>query len=113
MSVAVSVVVPVYNTAQYLNQCVDSLINQTFRDIEFIFVDDGSTDNSVEILEQYQKTDRRIKVLKQKNLHAGVARNNGMKEATGKYIVFLDSDVFLICICFKAHTNARKRTGRR
>ena len=94
MSVAVSVVVPVYNTAQYLNQCVDSLINQTFRDIEFIFVDDGSTDNSVEILEQYQKTDRRIKILKQKNLHAGVARNNGMKEATGKYIIFLDSDDF-------------------
>lgn len=52
MSVAVSVVVPVYNTSQYLKQCVDSLVGQSFRDVEFIFVDDGSTDNSVEILEQ-------------------------------------------------------------
>ncbi len=94
MSIAVSVVVPVYNTSQYLKQCVDSLVGQSFRDVEFIFVDDGSTDNSVEILEQYQKLDNRIKILKQKNLNAGVARNNGMKEATGKYIIFLDSDDF-------------------
>lgn len=94
MSVAISVVVPVYNTSKYLKQCVESLINQTFQNVEFIFVDDGSTDNSVEILEQYQKLDRRIKILKQKNLHAGVARNNGMREATGKYIIFLDSDDF-------------------
>lgn len=88
----VSVVVPVYNTARYLPQCVDSLINQTLRDVEFIFVDDGSTDNSVEILEQYRKKDERIKILRQENMHAGVARNNGMKQATGKYIIFLDSD---------------------
>ena len=67
MSVAVSVVVPVYNTSQYLKQCVDSLTNQTFRDVEFIFVDDGSTDHSVKILEQYQKSDQRIRILKQKN----------------------------------------------
>lgn len=88
----VSVVVPVYNTSRYLPQCVDSLINQTLKDVEFIFVDDGSTDDSLEILKQYQKRDKRIKVLEQKNLYAGVARNNGMKQATGKYIIFLDSD---------------------
>lgn len=109
MSVAVSVVVPVYNTSRYLRQCIDSLINQTFRDVEFIFVDDGSTDNSVEILEQYQKSDQRIKILKQKNLHAGVARNNGMKEATGKYIIFLDSDDFFdLHMLQRAYTCAEK-----
>lgn len=88
----ISVVVPVYNTSRFLRQCVDSLINQTWKDVEFILVDDGSTDDSLEILKEYQKRDARIKVLEQKNLHAGVARNNGMKQATGKYIIFLDSD---------------------
>ncbi len=94
MSVAVSVVIPVYNTARYLKQCLDSLINQSLKDVEYIFVDDGSTDNSVDILEQYQKKDERIKILRQKNLYAGVARNNGIQEARGKYIMFLDSDDF-------------------
>ena len=83
----ISVVVPVYNTSRFLRQCVDSLINQTWKDVEFILVDDGSTDDLLEILKEYQKRDARIKVLEQKNLHAGVARNNGMKQATGKYII--------------------------
>lgn len=94
MGVSVSVVVPVYNAEEYLHQCVDSLISQTLKDVEFIFVDDGSTDGSVGILEDYQKHDSRIQILKQQNLHAGVARNNGMKVATGKYLMFLDSDDF-------------------
>ena len=88
----VSVVVPVYNTAQYLHQCMDSLINQTLKEVEFIFVDDGSTDDSYEILEKYREKDDRIKIIRQENQYAGVARNNGMKQATGKYIIFLDSD---------------------
>lgn len=88
----VSVIVPVYNTSRFLPQCVESLLNQTLRDVEFIFVDDGSTDNSVEILKLYQEKDKRITILQQKNLNAGVARNTGMKIATGKYIIFLDSD---------------------
>ena len=92
MGVAVSVVVPVYNTSRYLNECVDSLISQSLKDVEFIFVDDGSTDFSVDILERYQKKDSRIKILKQQNKFAGVARNHGMEEASGKYIIFLDSD---------------------
>ena len=94
MSVAVSVIVPVYNTARYLNQCVDSIINQTLKDIEIIFVDDGSTDNSVEILRQYQAKDNRIQIIQQQNQYAGVARNRGMQEAKGKYLSFLDSDDF-------------------
>ena len=105
----VSVVVPVYNTSRFLRQCVDSLINQTWKDVEFIFVDDGSTDGSLEILKEYQKRDARIKVLEQKNLHAGVARNNGMKQATGKYIIFLDSDdYFDLTLLEKAFRCAEK-----
>lgn len=88
----VSVVVPVYNASRYLPQCVETLINQTLRDIEFIFVDDGSTDDSYEILKKYQEKDERIKILRQENLHAGVARNKGIEQAKGKYIIFLDSD---------------------
>lgn len=94
MSVDVSVVVPVYNTELYLNQCVDSLLAQTLKNVEFIFVDDGSTDRSLEILREYQQKDPRITILQQKNQFAGVARNNGMKAATGKYIIFVDSDDF-------------------
>ena len=105
----ISVVVPVYNTSRFLRQCVDSLVNQTWKNVEFIFVDDGSTDNSVEILKEYQKRDPRIKVLEQENLHAGVARNNGMKQATGKYIIFLDSDdYFDLTLLEKAFLCAEK-----
>lgn len=94
--VKVSVVVPVYNAEQYLDECVSSLIHQTVKEIELIFVDDGSTDNSVKILERYQKEDGRIIIIKQENQYAGVARNNGMKVATGKYIIFLDADDFFV-----------------
>ena len=109
MSVDVSVVVPVYNTARFLSQCVDSLVNQTLKSIELIFVDDGSTDNSVEILEQYQANDERIIILRQDNLTAGAARNNGMKHAKGKYIIFLDSDdYFDLTLLEKAFRCAEK-----
>ena len=94
MSVAVSVVVPVYNAEKYLSQCVDSLLAQSFHDVEFIFVDDGSTDRSAEILEAYKAKDKRITVIHQQNQYGGVARNNGMKVAVGKYIIFLDADDF-------------------
>lgn len=88
----VSVVMPVYNAAAYLRQAMDSIVNQTLKEIEIICVDDGSTDNSREILQFYQKNDARITVLSQKNCYAGVARNNGMQRAVGKYILFLDAD---------------------
>lgn len=90
----VSVVMPVYNTSAYISQCIDSLLNQTLTDIEIICVDDGSTDNSVEIINSYMQKDSRVKLVQQKNCYAGVARNNGMKTACGKYIIFLDSDDF-------------------
>ena len=90
----VSVILPVYNEEKYLNQCLESLRYQTLTDIEIICVDDGSTDGSLLILRNYEKLDSRIKVIVQTNQYAGVARNNGMKHATGKYLLFLDSDDF-------------------
>ena len=90
----VSVIIPVYNVEDYLRQCLDSVINQTLKDIEIICVDDGSTDNSLQILREYEQKDSRVKVLTQKNQYAGVARNTGMNIARGHYYVFLDSDDF-------------------
>lgn len=88
----VSVIIPVFNVERYLKQCLDSVLNQTLKDIEVICVDDGSTDKSLRILNEYKQKDKRIILLKQKNLYAGVARNNGLKVAKGKYLSFLDSD---------------------
>ena len=88
----VSVIIPVYNTEKYLRECMDSVINQTLKEIEIICVDDGSTDGSLEILKEYAKKDERITVITQENLHAGVARNAGLSVARGEYVHFLDSD---------------------
>lgn len=90
----ISVILPVYNEENYLHQCLNSLCLQTLTDIEIICIDDGSTDKSLEMLRNFEKKDDRVKVLTQKNQYAGVARNNGMKSATGKYLIFLDSDDF-------------------
>lgn len=90
--ILVSVIIPVYNVEKYLPKCLESVINQTLKQIEIICVDDGSTDNSLNILNEYAEKDKRIKVLTQKNLYAGVARNTGLKIAKGKYLSFLDSD---------------------
>jgi len=90
--VAVSIVIPVYNIEKYLPICLDSIINQTFTDFEVICVNDGSKDNSLKILEEYAKRDFRIKVISQENGGSGSARNNGLKNAQGKYIQFLDGD---------------------
>ena len=90
--VKVSVVVPIYNTEKYIERCLNSLVSQTLHDIEIICVDDGSSDNSALIVEEFIKKDNRIKLIKQKNLKQGAARNNGTKEAVGEYIGFVDSD---------------------
>lgn len=90
----VSVIVPVYNAAPYLRQCLDSINAQTLWDFELICVDDGSTDESTGILELYSRFDPRIRVIRQDNAGAGAARNAGMKAATGEYLIFLDADDF-------------------
>ena len=93
--VKVSVVIPVYNVERYLEECLDSVIHQTLEDIEIICINDGSTDNSLEILEDYAKKDNRIKILNQENQGLSATRNNGLKICQGKYICFLDSDDYL------------------
>ena len=90
----VSVIIPVYNTEAYLRECLNSVVNQTLREIEIICIDDGSTDSSLPILKEYALKDPRISILQQENLHSGVARNAGIAIAKGKYLVFLDSDDF-------------------
>ena len=90
----VSVIIPAYNAEAYVEQCLNSVCNQTLADIEVIIVDDGSTDGTLEILRRFEAADRRVTVLTQKNLFAGVARNAGMKIARGTYLLFLDADDF-------------------
>lgn len=94
MAVKVSVIIPVYNAHAYLRQCLDSVQNQTLRDIEIICVDDGSADDSREILTEYAQRDNRIQVIHQENSGAGAARNNGLRHAAGEFLSFLDADDF-------------------
>lgn len=91
----VSVIVPVYNVEQYLKQCIESLIGQTYSNCEFIFVNDGSPDHSLEIMQEYEKRDHRIRIISQENTGLSGARNRGLAEASGEYVVFLDSDDWL------------------
>lgn len=92
--VRVSVIIPIYNAEAFLRQCLDSVVNQTLKDIEVICVDDGSTDGSVGILREYAARDSRVRLIRQKNAGAGAARNQGLREAVGEYLSFLDSDDF-------------------
>lgn len=91
----VSVIVPVYNVEDYLGECLDSLITQTLSDIEIICINDGSTDNSLEILTNYSKRDSRIKIITQENKGLSSARNRGFEFINGKYTYFIDSDDIL------------------
>ena len=89
----ISIVVPIYNASKYLNKCLDSLVNQTKKELEFILINDGSTDNSEDIIKSYN--DSRIKYFKRSNHGIGNTRNFGINKASGKYIMFLDSDDYL------------------
>lgn len=92
MSKLVSVIVPVYNTKAYLDKCINSILNQTFTDFELLLVDDGSTDGSGEVLNEYAKKDSRIRVFHKENGGSSSARNLAVKEAKGEYLSFQDSD---------------------
>lgn len=92
--VKVSVIIPVYNAQQYLKQCLDSICQQTLHEIEIICIDDGSTDDSLRILQEYTKKESRLQILTQKNQGAGAARNCGLRAAKGLYLSFLDADDF-------------------
>ena len=91
----VTIVVPIYNVEKYLTRCVDSIINQTYQNLEIILVDDGSPDNCPRICDEYAKKDHRIKVIHKINAGLGMARNTGIENATGKYICFFDSDDYI------------------
>lgn len=131
--IKVSVVIPIYNSEFYLKRCLDSVCGQTLKEIEIICVDDGSTDSSRSILNEYAEKDSRFTILEQKNQYAGVARNNGMRYASGEYLMFWDSDDFFeadalknmyercvqteadVCICgvnnYYTSTNVRVKAG--
>lgn len=91
----ISIIVPIYNCSNYIDKCIFSLIHQTYRNIEIILVNDGSTDNSLEKILEYQNQDNRIKIVNQSNQGVSSARNQGIKNANGKYITFVDSDDYL------------------
>ena len=91
----VSVIIPVYNAEKYLKHCLDSILNQTYKNIEVICINDGSTDHSLDILEFYQKRDERIKIISQNNAGPSAARNKALDIAKGDYISFVDADDFI------------------
>lgn len=88
----ISAIVPVYNTEKLVGRCIDSVVAQTYPEWELILVDDGSTDGSLSVLKEYETKDSRIKVIQQENAGPGLARNKGIQNTTGDYIVFIDSD---------------------
>ena len=92
MNDIISIIIPVYNTSSYLSRCLDSVINQSYTNLEIILIDDGSTDSSSEICKKYQKNDKRIKYVRKSNEGAASARNLGIDMASGSYIGFVDSD---------------------
>ncbi|MBQ7929269.1 MAG: glycosyltransferase family 2 protein [Methanobrevibacter sp.] len=98
--VEISVILPVYNSQEYLKKCLDSILNQTFKDIEVLCINDGSSDASLEILRQYE-TDDRITVIDQENMGVAKTRNNALKRVNGNYVYFMDSDDYLDSNAFK------------
>lgn len=107
----VSVIIPVYNAEKYLHKCVDSVINQTLDDIEIILVDDGSTDNSPVICDDYERKHDNIKVFHKENGGLSSARNMGMDKATGEYIGFVDSDDYIAPEMYEKLYHASKKLG--
>lgn len=95
MEEKISVIVPVYKVEKYINRCIDSILNQTYKNIEIILVDDGSPDNCGEICDKYAEKDNRIKVFHKKNEGVSIARNIGIENANGSYITFVDSDDYI------------------
>lgn len=92
MEIKISVICPIYNMGMYLPECLDSIVNQSLKEIEIIAVNDGSVDNSLDILNKYQEKYKNIVIINQENQGSGIARNNGIKRANGKYIIFIDPD---------------------
>ena len=106
----ITVIMPIYNTEEYLREAIESVISQTYTNLEIILVDDGSTDSSPRICDEYAKEDNRIKVVHQKNMGLSGARNTGLKNATGQYLMFIDSDdKFEIDTCKILYNKAKQK----
>jgi len=106
----ISIIVAIYNVEAYIKQCLDSLINQSYKNIEIICIDDGSPDNSKTIIEKYISKDNRIKLIQQVNQGLSSVRNNGIYNASGKYIYFIDGDDFIPSNYLENHINAIKKS---
>ena len=109
----VSIVIPVYNSAKYLRQCLDSVLSQTYKELEVVCVNDGSTDDSLSILNEYATKDARVKIFSKENEGRGAAsaRNMGLKNATGEYVQFLDSDDFFEADMIEQLVSKAKKSG--
>lgn len=107
----ISVIMPVYNTAEYLPQAVESVFNQTFSNWELILIDDGSTDNSLDVCKHYESIDNRIKVFHKNNEGQGVARNLGLSKCSGDYVMYLDSDDWIDNDCMDFLLNMIEKYG--
>lgn len=105
----ISIIIPVFNSENLLNKCLDSVKNQSLHDIEVICIDDGSEDNSYEILKKYESEDNRFKIFRQENYGAGFARNNGIEKSSGEYLLFVDSDDYIeVNTCEKLYEQAKR-----
>lgn len=91
----ISVIVPIYNVEKYLPTCIESILNQTYKDLEVLLIDDGSTDNSGRICDEYAQRDSRCIAIHQSNKGVATVRNTGLNQATGDYITFIDSDDYI------------------
>lgn len=100
--IKISVIIPVYNTGKFLTKCLESIMNQNFKDIEILVVNDGSTDNSLEILKRFSRQDKRIVIINKENGGSSSARNTALKIAKGKYCLNIDSDDWIEQGYFKA-----------
>jgi len=107
----ISIVVPIYNVEKYLKKCIDSIISQTYTNLEIILIDDGSPDNCGKICDEYAQKDSRIKVIHKENAGVSQARNVGLDNASGKYITFVDSDDYIECEHIENLYNALKENN--
>lgn len=112
MNPLVSIIIPIYNVSDYIEDCLSSVINQTYRNIEILCVDDRGVDNSMEVVRQYAKLDSRIKIIQNKsNIGLGATRNVGIRGVSGDYIFFLDSDDYISIDAIETLVSASARTG--
>ena len=105
----ISIIIPIYNSEKWLSRCLNSVIHQTYKNLEIILINDGSTDNSLNVCEKFKEMDNRIKIINKDNEGVSIARNVGIKEATGKYIKFVDSDDWLENKCCELLYNEIKK----